>query len=255
MKIAVITAMPEEFRVVFRWLKSGAAARLGGIKAIHCQTAGHDFVLVQSGMGFDNAAKAAETVIRETPPDLIISAGFCGGITPEVRIGDVVVAHTIVITNESGVEEVPVEFSGIGQALVTNLTEKGKRAVEGTFVSTRAIMPKAHLAGLLADRYRNPVVEMESGAIALAAAEHSIPLLAIRAVSDAADEELGFSLDEFCDPELRCILFRKVLLKILRKPAIIPQLIRLSRSSRKAAEELTTAMAHLFPLLENPSSR
>lgn len=255
MKIAVIVAMPEEFRAVARCLEPGATTQLCGITALKSQAAGHDVILLESGMGFDNAARAAEMVVREVRPDLLISTGFCGGIVPELQTGDIVAAREIVIAGESGFEEIPVELSGIGRTAVARQAAEKKRIVGGAFVSTRVITSKAHLARLLSGRYRNPVVEMESGAIAIVAAENSIPLLAIRAVSDPADEELGFSLDEFCDPSLRRIRPHKVLLTILRKPRIVPQLIRLSRSSRTAAEGLTAALSRLFPLFEDSSRR
>ena len=255
MKIAVITAMPEEFAAVARCMKSSEPSRLTGIRGLRSSAAGHDIVLVQSGMGFDNAARAAAAVIQEIRPDLVISVGFCGGIAPELCVGDVIVAEHIVIATAHDVEPVPAGLSAIGSRLVDHLASKKVRATGGTFASTREIMSKAHLAGLLANRYRNPVVEMESGAIAQITSEHGTPLLAIRAVSDAANEELGFALDEFCDPELRRILIHKVLLTVLRKPRIIPQLMRLARGSRAAADGLSAALACLFSLFENASGQ
>jgi adenosylhomocysteine nucleosidase len=248
MKISVITAMPVEFNIVARCLEPGVAMPVAGLTTLRCRTAGHDVMVIQSGMGFGNAARAAEMAVREERPDLLITTGFCGGITPDLQAGDVVVAKHIVIAGESGIEEVPVQFYGIGPTFVARQVAEGKRTVEGTFVSTRAITSKGRLAAILPGHYRTPVVEMESGAIAIVAAENNIPLLAIRAVSDCADEELGFSLDEFCDPALHRILPHRVLLTILRKPRIIPQLVRLSRSSRRAADGLEGACSRLFSL-------
>lgn len=249
MRIAVITAMPEEYRAVADSLGTATAARVGTLRAGRFTLAGHEFLLVESGIGFGNATRAAEMLIRDSRPDLLVSAGFCGGIAPELQAGDVVVAEKIIIANESGFEEIPVPLSGIGQTFVARQAAEGKGTVGGTFVSTQAIRSKRSLAGRLRGSYPNPVVEMESGAVAMVVAENSIPLLAIRAVSDSAAEELGFSLDEFCDPDLRRIRIGKVLLTVLRKPRIIPQLVRLSRSSRRAAESLTTALSRLFSTL------
>ncbi len=246
MKITIITAMPEEFRAVAVSLGVAAAAQVGTFRAGRYSLAGHEFLLVQSGMGFGNAARAAEMLIHEEHPDLLISTGFCGGIAPELQVGDVVVAKKIIIANECGFEEIPVQFSGIGQTFVSLQAAEGKRVVGGTFVSTSTITLKKRLYGVLPGQFQNPVVEMESGAIAVIAAENNIPLLAIRAVSDTAAEELGFSLDEFCDSGLQRIRIYKVLLTILRKPRIIPQLVRLSCSSRRAAESLTTTLSRLF---------
>ena len=249
MKIAVITAMPEEYRAVADSLGTATAAQIGTLRAGRFSQAGHEFLLVESGMGFHNAAKAAELLIRDGCPDLLVSAGFCGGIAPELLAGDVVVAKEIIIANDCGFEDIPVPLSPVGRNFVAFEAAEGNRTVGGTFVSTSVVTSKKRLAGMLHGSYPNPVVEMESGAVAIIAAENNIPLLAIRAVSDSAAEELLFSLDEFCDSDLRRIRISKVLLTVLRKPCIIPQLLRLSRSSRRAAEGLTAALSRLFPTL------
>ena len=249
MKIAVITAMPEEYRAVADCLGAETAAQVGALRAGRFSLAGHEILLVESGMGFHNAAKAAEMLVRDGRPDLLVSAGFCGGIAPELRAGDVVVAKEIIIADDGGFEEVPVQLSPSGLDFIARQAAEGKRTFGGTFVSTSVITSKRNLAGMLPGSCPSPVVEMESGAVAIVAAENRIPLLAIRAVSDSAAEELGFSLDEFCDPDLRRIHIGRVLLTILRKPRIIPQLLRLSRSSRMAAESLTAAISRLFPAL------
>lgn len=249
MKIAVITAMPEEYRAVAACFGSAGVTAAGALRTARYYTKEHEFIVVESGMGFENAAKAVKALIRDDRPDLLISTGFCGGITTELLTGDVVVAEKIIVATEGGFEEIPVQFSSIGQNFAARQAAEGKRTFGGVFVSTSTITSKVRLAAMVPGSYPHPVVEMESRAIAMAAAENNIPLLAIRAVSDIADEELGFSLDEFCDPGLRRIRPHKVLLTVLHKPRIIPQLLRLSRSSRRAAESITAGLSRLFPLL------
>ncbi|MFA7402953.1 MAG: hypothetical protein WC007_03085 [Pelobacteraceae bacterium] len=249
MKIGIITAMPEEFRAVADSLGAAAVMSIGVFPGGRFSSYGHEFLLVQSGVGFDNAARAAERLIRDEHPDLLISTGFCGAIAPELQAGDVVVANMIVIAHENGFEEIPAPLSPIGQTFVARQAAVGNKVVGGAFVSTSCLTSKKRLAGMLPGHYPNPVVEMESGAIAIIAVENNIPLLAVRAVSDPADEELSFSLDEFCDQDMRSIRPYKVLLTVLRKPRIIPQLVRLSRGSRTAAQSLTSTFSRLFSSL------
>jgi adenosylhomocysteine nucleosidase len=246
MKIAVIAAMPEEFSAVSRSLGPGTTLHLAGFKTLRSRRGGHDFILLECGMGFDNAVRGTEAAIREERPDLLISIGFCGGIDPELRTGDVVVARQIGIVSAEGLKELPVLFSPAGLNFVARQADT--RVFGGLFVSTPVIMPKKRLAGVLPAGSRWPVVEMESAAIAIVAIENGIPLLAVRAVTDPAGEELGFSLDEVCDAGLR-IRPHRVLLTILRKPRIIPQLIRLAGNCRTAADRLTLTMEQLLPLL------
>lgn len=255
MKIAVITAIHEEYQAVVACFAAAGVTCSGALRSSRYSTAGHEFIIVATGMGFDNAARAVEMLIREESPDLLISTGFCGGVAPELQVGDVVVAQRMIIADRGSLEEVPVLYSSIGQSFVARQVAEGKRVVGGTFISSPAITSKKRLARMLSAQYHNPVAEMESGAIAIIAAEHNIPLLAIRAVSDAVAENFGFSLDEFCDSDLRRIRLHKVLLTVLRKPSIIPQLVRLAFSSRRAAASLTSALSSLFPLFQSHPRR
>lgn len=248
MNIAIIVAMPEEFSAAAKCLGKGTPRSLGRLKAHTFSYAEHKILLVESGMGFNNAGGATEAIIRDTATELLISAGFCGGIAAELQVGDVVVAKRMVIASESGLEELPLETSATALNFIARQAAGSARIFGGTFASTAAITSKTKLARILSNEYPCPVVEMESAAIALVAAETRIPLIAIRSVSDPANEELGFSLEEFCDSNLR-IRPSRVLLTILRKPRIIPQLIRLAGNSRIAAKSLTAALEKLLPLL------
>src|SRR5665647_940804 len=163
MKIAVITAMRGEYKAVAACFTSVGVACLGKVASARYSTAEHEYIIVAAGIGFDNAARAAEMLIREESPDLLISTGFCGGIDPELQVGDIVVAQRVVIADRRSLEEVPVLYSPVGRNFVARQTVEGKRVVGGTFISSPAITSKTELAGMLSDMYLNPVVEMESG--------------------------------------------------------------------------------------------
>jgi adenosylhomocysteine nucleosidase len=83
-------------------------------------------------------------------------------------------------------------------------------------------------------------------------------VVALRGVSDAAGEELGFSLEEFCDDRLRLSVPR-VIGCLLRKPWIAPQLARLARNSRLTGERLAEGVERALEALAarsgNPKTR
>jgi adenosylhomocysteine nucleosidase len=241
MKIGIITAMPEETHAIVRALQHAQKIRTGELTMYQAQLCGHEIVIAEAGMGFANATGAARQLMGELRPDLMISAGFCGGVSAELQVGDAVVATALMIVSEKGLQEVPVAISGVGREFVSRQTAEGRRVFGGQFATTMSIMPKSRLAALLPTAGPYPVVEMESAAIALVAGENGIPFVALRTVSDPFGEELGFALDEFCDDRMR-IRIPKVLFTIARKPRIIPQLIRLARNSRVAATSLSLAM-------------
>jgi adenosylhomocysteine nucleosidase len=163
-------------------------------------------------------------------------------------VGDAVVATGLAIVSVDGLKDVPVTIAAVSLDFVDRQVEEGQRVFAGLFATTTAIMQKSRLAALLPVDAPFPVVEMESAAIALLAGENGIPFVGIRTVSDPFDEELGFSLDEFCDERMR-IRISKVLFTVARKPRIIPQLIRLARNSRVAAASLSQAVERLLAVV------
>lgn len=248
MKLAVITALPAELWAVRAALGQTRREWHIGRSAWRSSVAGHEVLAVEAGMGFENAARTADDIIRAEYPDLVVSAGFCGGLTPDLLVGDVVVATRLFVAQDDRLDEETTRPAESGVRFAAN-SVSSERLFGGQYVSTRHMLPKQRLAALLPPDMKNPaVVEMESAAIARVAALNSIPFAAIRTVSDTLGEELGFSLDEFCDEGLNIRLGR-VLKTCLLKPHIIPQLFRLSRNSRIAAGSLTRAVREFMGTL------
>lgn len=248
MRIGIITAMPEETQSVVRAIGAARKSQISGLALRHGSLAGHEIVIAEAGMGFSNAASTAEKLIQAVHPDMIVSAGFCGGVCAELQVGDIVVATALVVVSENVREDVPIQIPAASLNFVVRQTAEGRRVFGGLFASTPAIMQKSRLASLLPPDAPFPVVEMESAAIAIVAVENSITFAGIRAVSDPLHEELGFSLDEFCDANMR-IRIPKVLLTVARKPRIIPQLIRLARNSRIAATSLSQSIERFLAIV------
>jgi len=237
MKIGIITAIPEETGALLKQIGSFEQRIYGNLAAHYRDFCNNSIVLCEAGMCFGNATIAAEMIMREVRPDMLISSGFCGGIIDGLCVGDVVVAIDVAIVNNALIEKVPVEIPAICCDFVTQQTAWGKRVFRGQFVSSPVIRSKAEIAAMLPKGVPCPVVEMESGAIALIAAKHGIPFVGMRSVTDPVGEELAFSLDELCDDHMR-IRIPRVLSTIIRRPHIIPQLIRLANNCRRAGASL-----------------
>lgn len=238
MKIAIITAMPEEARAVLRGAEQVEKSLHGNRMAFRCRLGGHDIRLFEAGMGMLNAGWAASALAAETP-DLMVSAGFGGGVLPGLKVGDVVMAERVLHWTGAGFEQVQTRFYDLNAGASASLPLKG------SIITSDGILNKRHLMELLPSGINRPVVEMESAAVARVAAENGIPFLGLRVVSDPWDEELAFSIDEFCDADKR-IRPLKVVATMLRRPRIIPQLIRLARNSQIAAKSLGEAMERLL---------
>ncbi|MFZ3209922.1 MAG: hypothetical protein WA188_00265 [Terriglobales bacterium] len=140
-----------------------------------------DAVLLCGGIGYEAGKRAAEAVIENAKPSLLIATGLAGGLKPEWTLGRTMVAA-----------EVLDEATG----------RRFKTAYgEGTVVSSREIAcaPKKRELAL---RFAADLVDMEGAAVAEVAEAHGLPFLAVKAVSDEMNFELP-PLQEFVDTEGR----------------------------------------------------
>ncbi len=249
--IGLIAAMPEEIRPLLRRVGKFRRETVAGFNLYRFTVGGRDVALIESGIGAARAAQATRILIDAAAPGIILNFGFGGAVVAGPAVGDIVLADRLLFFKERLFSEQP----GLTAALTAQLAllleegcrEKGFRIHRGVFVTTGEIIDKGKLALLLPAGTAQPVLEMESAAVARIAAGANIPLVAVRGISDGADEELGFSIGEFTDREMNISVW-KVLRTMAAKPRIIPQLFRLARNSKKAGDNLAVA---LTALLEN----
>ena len=236
--VGFVVAMPEERRAVLSGLGRSAVQQLDGVFYYSGRFADTEFCLVESGMGCQAASAGAEGLVRYCNPELLVSAGFCGAVRPGLKVADLVVAQHLLRWNGEWLEDLGLPGLELMAArIVDRLKARGQQACHGSFVTTERIVSKGFIANKLPEQLGAPVLEMESSAVAEVASMHNIAFTGLRSVSDDAVMELGFSLDEFCDDQLR-IRPGRVLQTCAKRPGIIPQLLRLAYNSSLAGKTL-----------------
>ncbi len=246
--IGLIAAMPEETRPLLRLAGKYRKEKMDGFQAYRFTFGEEKVLLVQSGMGLDNAAEAAHALVK-AKPCIVVNFGFCGAVKAGPRVGDIMVAQRILLNKgelfspQSGIVE--EEAKRLARSLADTFTDREFQVHGGAFVTTAEISSKAEMASLVPTWAPNPVLEMETAAVAKAAARGEVPILAVRGVSDDASEELGFSIAELTDSRMKIRLV-KVLCTVARKPWILPQMLRLARNSKRAGENLALAIAAML---------
>lgn len=235
--LGLVAAMPEEIAPLLRRVgKPRKESRLGH-NWYRFEVSGVPVTLIESGMGPRHAQAATRALIEEAKPALLLNFGFTGAVRPGLEVADLVLAERVLFLNADQVIEQPRPDTVLVRVVSECLTATSQRVVQGTLVTAASITSKAALNGRLPAELPHPVLDMESAAFMTEAARADIPALVLRCISDAADEELGFSLDEFCDAELK-IRLPRVLWTVFRKPYIIPQLIRLADNTSRAGKSL-----------------
>jgi hypothetical protein len=89
---------------------------------------------------------------------------------------------------------------------------------------------------------------METFALARLSLHHKLPFFAVRAVSDGADVDLAFDLQEVCDSAGTYRLTRALKL-FLTRPHLLTHALSLRRSSRIASTNLARAASALLQVL------
>jgi len=127
-------------------------------------------------------------VVAEGVPKLVVSTGFCGGLDPTLRTGDLVLATEIRHLN--GI--IPMD-----QRLLTRarraLQARGITPAEGGLVTTERVIQSPAEKERLHRRDGALGVEMEAGKLARWAEDRGIGFLAIKAVLDRATRSLPFT--------------------------------------------------------------
>jgi adenosylhomocysteine nucleosidase len=195
-----------------------------------------------TGIGWDryadNSARHGLRALLKDKPDLCISTGLAGGLRPEYRTGDVVVATEVCSSQKGSTIRSHERLLSIAQSC---------GAVAGRLMTWRRIVAesKAKKAmGLFAD-----IVDMETFFVMTAVSGSQVPSVGVRAISDTCEEDLPIDFTRVLDRKGN--LRKKELLGELgRNPRRIPALVQFGKRSREATERLADFLDLFVPAIE-----
>ena len=194
--------------------------------------------LVETGIGRARATAAARNIIKTVLPDIVISTGFCGAVKPGLRRGDIVLAERmLVFSNQLHSSAITPDKELLD---ILNPPETTNYHA-GTFISVAGMVSKCRIAPLLTAQHQNPVLEMESLAVAEVCDCHSIPYAAIRAVSDAADHDPQPVCSKIFAADMKLSMI-KLLGRVVTAPSITRQLLQLHSDAEAAGRSLAEAI-------------
>ncbi len=237
MKVLVTFALESEFAP---WRRRHGFVRLANtdFTAFDSNFADSDVRVVITGMGSERAQRVARTVL-DWRPGICIAAGFAGGLNAAYRAGEVLVA--------ANVRDGETQRTLANEARLVDLAEEAGARRIGTLCTSAYVISRVEdkrRMGQTAD-----AVDMESFFILNEAQERGIPGVAIRAVSDAADERLPLDFTQVLDDRGR-VRIARLARDIARSPQRIPGLIRLGSASRRGAQKLAKVLEATIETLD-----
>lgn len=96
MCIGIIAAEEEEMLAVKNFMEKISKKEIFNLNFFIGKINNKDCVIVRSGVGKVNAARTTQIMIDNFKIDYVINIGSAGGINPEIKIGDIVVAERLV---------------------------------------------------------------------------------------------------------------------------------------------------------------
>ena len=240
MNVLVTFALDPEFAPwralrAFRRVPGVAAARPTAPAIFESEIDDSVLRVALTGIGAAPAERAMETLLRE-PPDVCISSGLAGGLRPQHRPGQVLVARAVrQVMSCSGGFSPPSSPHNSDPALVEAAVRTGAKAVS-SFLTTEQIVwttdGKSALAPL-AD-----ALEMEGYSILSRALAAGIPAIAIRAIGDPVETDMPLDFNRVVDERTGKLQPMRILRQVAGRPHRVPSFVRFGIESRRAASRL-----------------
>jgi nucleoside phosphorylase len=246
-RIIILAALPLEVRPFLRRVKARVRGDLGLPAWEWLPGPG---LLVLSGMGEAAARRAGETMLRSFRPGVLVSVGFGGALAPGLAPGDLILGETFWRYNpdtgelRAGASPTPPRPLAFWRGA---LRAAGFAAATGSLVATTRIIHKARHGPPLAE-LPHPVLDLETGALAELAAAQGLAFLSLRAITDAAGEEIPEFLRKAGNLEGK-VGVGAALRWLGADFRRLRDLWALWRRSRGAAARLAGALTVLWPLL------
>jgi adenosylhomocysteine nucleosidase len=186
----------------------------------------NEVTVLLTGIGGENADKAMRTIPIEIH-DVCISTGLAGALQANLKPGDIVVARTA----ETLDQKLRMESDS---ALVDFAVACGARAVNVSLTSEKIVATADEKQELSTS---GSVVEMESSHVLTAAQKHYVPAVAVRAISDAADEDLPVDFGSIMDSHGH-LKYAGLVKEVGLHPYRLAPLLKFAGQSRAAAGSL-----------------
>ena len=212
----VLFALRREAKPFLRRLRG--AVRVRGLPCPSWRA--EDLLVVVTGMG-PAAIERELTWVLNLRPGRVITAGYCGSLVPECRIGHLIAPQRVV---DSAGDAWP-------------LARPANLPTSGTLVSVAAPVLGVRDRSELHLRTGADVVDMETATVARRCQEARIPCHGLRVVSD-----------DFEHPLPAEVVSGSLWWGLARRPSLVGDLWRLARDTRRASDILAETLQQLMTI-------
>jgi len=227
--IAIVCAMERELQPFTKnWKRSGVEFQARTFRVFEQNLGAKHLVAVAGGIGIHAAQLAARAVLEKYRPEVLISAGFAGGLVRRLKVGCVITPN-VIVDARSGNEYrcTPLEDFVAGGVLVSAGEIAGPESKQE-----------------LVEKFHALAVDMEASAVAQVARDAGIGFFCVKAISDEFSVPM-LPLNQFVNATGNFLTGKFIYWTMLR-PWTWPRMIALGRNSNHAMRALCDWLkAHL----------
>ena len=210
--IGIIGALADEIKSLSSRLENKCLTVSGGLEFVQGTLEGCEFVLTVCGMGKVFAAVAAQTMINEFAPELIINVGAAGTLSEKLHIGDIAIGER---TLQHDMDNSPIGFKkGEIAELASVYFPCDKDAAEllcecakelslphksAVIATGDVFVSNTDLKESISTQFGAEVAEMEGAAIGQVCTFRATPYAVVRAISDEADNSAPENFPAFLE--------------------------------------------------------
>ncbi|HDS16836.1 MAG TPA: hypothetical protein ENN66_09585 [Proteobacteria bacterium] len=186
--IALIAALRHELQPLLA-VGNWHLEKIAGRHFYRRDYSGKEVVVTTSGLGKVMAAATTQMLIDRFSAELVLNFGSCGGLAPDLAVGDLVLASRVIEYDFSS-EHKPVPITDCDPLLVSALQREFSALRCGPLASADRNADTAAVREELHARYLALAADWEGASIVRVARRMGIPALVLRGVTDIGETAL-----------------------------------------------------------------
>ena len=208
MKIAILGAMPEEIEPLLKKLNYEKKEYANNF-FYFAKFNEHDLIIAYSKIGKVNSTLTATLMIEKFGADILIFTGVAGALKNDLKIGDIVLA-TSLVQHDLDITAFGHPYGFVpGSPIFVNTDENLNKTIkktakdlnlklhEGIIASGDQFISSKDKKEWIKDTFKADLAEMEGASVGMVCNALNIPFTVLRTVSDTADHYAEFDFDKF----------------------------------------------------------
>jgi nucleoside phosphorylase len=196
-ELLIVAALGDELDTALDLCGSLGRLSVPGIRAWRGERSGHRIAFLKAGVGPVRSRNSLERFLARARPRAILALGYGGALREGLRVGDLVAVGRASLLRLDASPGAALEGAALegtwpleGGARIHERARLAGLAIElGDSVTSSQIIGTPADKRLLYRRFGASIVDMETGALARAAAEAGVALDCVRAVSDEVEDD------------------------------------------------------------------